>query len=289
MAFRGDDASVLDSIDEDWANFQLPDVPGSEGGDDEDSKGIHGKGRGKARRAGGRAGVVKLAKAKAAKPVKCRGCRKKVQGDEIALNFPGCWGCKRALDNLYKLACKQGEEARKFVSEARVCEEACFDLVQNYMAKCPENAVCAGRRRGTWNLLQYIETVKASSGLLKDQVGEFMSKAVYMEFAPTARGGQKSASEAEAQWADWALRVRTATGPGRFSSNLGGCQGPSHLEAAVHARERCLAAGREQEESDGPGRGQVPVGVVEQARLGNQHGILSSRSGFSHQRRSCFH
>ena len=199
MAFRGDDASVLDSIDEDWANFQLPDVPGSEGGDDENSKGIHGKGRGKARRAGGRAGVVKLAKAKAAKPVKCRGCRKKVQGDEIALTFPGCWGCKRALDNLYKLACKQGEEARKFVSEARVCEEACFDLVQNYMAKCPENAVCAGRRRGTWNLLQYIETVKASSGLLKDQVGEFMSKAVYMEFAPTARGGQKSASEAEAQ------------------------------------------------------------------------------------------
>ena len=213
MAFNADAGSVLDSLDEDWAKFQLqlPDLgPVPDGpGDEEDSKGIHGKGRGKNRRGGGKAGVTKsVAKAKAAKPIKCRGCHKKVQGDEIALNFPGCWSCKRAVDNVYKLACKQGDEARKFVSEARVDEEACYALVQNYMAKCPETTVCTGRRRGPWNLLQYIETVKASSGLLKDQVGEFMSKAVYLEFAPTARGGQKSASEAEAQWAEWMLKVQ---------------------------------------------------------------------------------
>ena len=49
MAFNAAAGSVLDSLDEDWAKFQLqlPDLGPDGPGDEEDSKGIHGKGRGK--------------------------------------------------------------------------------------------------------------------------------------------------------------------------------------------------------------------------------------------------
>ena len=209
MALNPDAVSVLDSIDEDWQNFQIPNL----GGDDDSPESQKKRGRGKAKAKATRASApksnpvpVKKANVKAKKvgPVKCRGCRKKILGDEVAKNFPGCWPCKRPLDNLAKLAARQRSEAQKFV-------EKCYQMVQSYMESCPENpdpTSCVEKRRGSWSLVKYIERVKAASGVIRDRVGEMMSKIVYLEFAPTARGGRKSAAEAEAQWLQWEMQVQ---------------------------------------------------------------------------------
>ena len=204
-----DTASVNDSIDAEWAKFQMPDLSGMEvegNGEGQEGassgKGIHGKGRKAKAKANASSHEIN-------QPVKCRGCRRKVVGDELALNFPGCWPCKRALDNLSKLASRQGEKAQEFVKEARADPDKCYAMVQSYYEKCPEPADGSrpGKKRGTWSLVRYMERVKAASGLVKDRVGELMTKAVYLEFAPTARGGRKSAAEAEAQWLAWETKV----------------------------------------------------------------------------------
>ena len=92
----------------------------------------------------------------------------------------------------------------EFVSEARQCEEKCYGLVQSDNEKCRDSidSTC-GRRRGTWSIVRYMEKVRASSGLVKDCTGELMTKLVYQEFALTARGGRKSAAEADAQCEKW--------------------------------------------------------------------------------------
>ena len=99
---------------------------------------------------------------------------------------------------------RQGEKAQEFVKEARVC----LAMVQSY-EKCPEPADGSrpAKKRDSWSLVRYMERVKAASGLVKDRVGELMTKAVYLEFAPTARGGRKFAAEAESQWLAWETNV----------------------------------------------------------------------------------
>ena len=91
------------------------------------------------------------------------------------------------------------------MKEARVC----LAMVQSYYEKCPEPADGSrpAKKRDSWSLVRYMERVKAASGLVKDCVGELMTKAVYLEFAPTARGGRKSAAEAESQWLAWETNV----------------------------------------------------------------------------------
>lgn len=141
-----------------------------------------------------------------AKP--CRGCRKKVKPTEMAPNWPGCWSCKRALDNISKLASRQGDAQKKFVSEARQDEEKCYNMIQSYMAQCPETLDgCAGKKRGTWSLIRYVERVRAASGIVKDRLGEMMFKKLYIEHAMTIRGGRKSEEQADAQWLEWEAAV----------------------------------------------------------------------------------
>ncbi|CAE7356515.1 unnamed protein product [Symbiodinium sp. CCMP2592] len=221
-ALFADAASVAgDSIDEDWKQFQLPElgqeevdespqVPQASGkrGRKGGGKGKADSGRGQKGQGKGKLGVIKK---QLKGPIKCKGCKKKIPPEQQAPNFPGCWVCKRALDNVWKCACRQGEQAMSFVQECRRDDEACCRLVQSYLKACPEkNATdgsCAGKRRGKWSIVKYMESVRCSSGLVKDCIGEFMSKMLYQEHALTARGGRKSAAEIEAQWENLALET----------------------------------------------------------------------------------
>lgn len=151
----------------------------------------------------------------------CKGCKKKITPEEQAANFPGCKSCKRALDNISKLAARQGKEAVAFFKEQRDDPDKCFSMVQSYMALCPECAEGAkNKKRGTWSVAKYQERVVAASGFVKDKVGEMMGKKLFIEFAQTVRGGRKTDDQALAQWAYWETRI-AAGDPEIFSDYLG--------------------------------------------------------------------
>lgn len=166
-----DVASNLDSIDQEFAAAEANHTPRKRPKADEEpgSSGKEASGKGKAK-----------AKAKAAgKPVKrsvvtkCRGCRKKVEQAELALNWPGCQKCKRALDNVTKMAARQGQDQVEFVRKARQCEDGCFNLIQSYLDVCPESTERRkGCSRGTWSIAKYMERVTAASGMVRDKCGE---------------------------------------------------------------------------------------------------------------------
>ena len=140
---------------------------------------------------------------------KCRGCRKKVEPSEVALNWPGCITCKRALDNITKMAARQGAERAAYVSKARQDEDQCYHMIQSYLEVCPESldGGACGRKRGQWCVVKYIERVKAATGMVRDRCGEMQWEKLYLEFAQTTRGGKLREEEASAKWLEWKDKV----------------------------------------------------------------------------------
>lgn len=199
MALQEDGISHCDSLDAEWSKLKPDEV--------EDAAATPQKAQGKAK---AKAAPKSSTKTRKNALKHCRGCRKKMNQNEFATNWPGCWPCKRALDNITKLAARQGEAQKKFVSKARADKEQCYHMISSYMEKCPEasdGSSSAGRKRGTWSLVKYVERVSAASGLVKDKIGEMMFHKLYLEFAGTIRGGRKSEAEAEAIWRQWEVRV----------------------------------------------------------------------------------
>lgn len=153
----------------------------------------------------------------------CKGCKRKVPAEEQAANFPGCCPCKRALDNIAKLASRQGEKAVAFVKEQREDPEKCYAMVQSYCQLCPEScghSTSKNKKRGSWSVVKYQERIVAASGFVRDKVGEMMPKKLYIEFAMTQRGGRKTDDQAAAQWADWEARAE-ANDPDIFFDHQG--------------------------------------------------------------------
>lgn len=140
---------------------------------------------------------------------KCRGCRKKVEASEVALNWPGCLACKRALDNITKMAARQGAARAAYVSKARQDEDQCYHMIQSYLEVCPESldGASCGRKRGQWSVVKYIERVKAATGMVRDRCGEMQWEKLYLEFAQTTRGGKLREEEASAKWLEWKDKV----------------------------------------------------------------------------------
>ena len=151
--------------------------------------------------------VKSVAKNKAGKGPKhriCKGCRKKIPVEQCPHGFNGCFPCKRALDNITKLAARQGEQQQEFVRTSRADDDKCFAMVQSYLEACPESLENAsGKKRGQWSIVRYMERVTAATGLLKDAVGEMMWFKLYVEFAQTTRGGRLTDDQAVAKWKQW--------------------------------------------------------------------------------------
>ena len=213
--------SIMDSLDEGWLAQQeaSPETPAKKRKQSDSEPGssekVHpnakvraaAKAKAKAKSQGVKRTVVK----------KCKGCRKKLAPGEAAPNWPGCWACKRSLDNICKLAKKQGPKAVEWVSEVRADPDdtRLYNMIQSYIEKCPESDEAGGstmgRRRGKWCLIKYIERVKAASGLVRDCEGEMMWEKLWMEFSQTARGGKLTEEAAQSQWNSWVTAVNDKT------------------------------------------------------------------------------
>ncbi|CAE7285935.1 unnamed protein product [Symbiodinium sp. CCMP2456] len=205
--------SVLDSIDECW-NAQQGDLvetpPKKRRGAANSEPGSSEKGHVNAKAKAKSSAAKAKAKAQVRRSIvkKCKGCRKKLAPGEAAPNWPGCWGCKRSLDNICRLAKKQGPKAEAWVSEVRsdADDTRLYNMIQSYNEKCPESnegGPTCGRKRGKWCLIKYIERVKAAS--------EMMWEKLFMEFSQTVRGGKMTEEAAQNQWNTWVTAVKNNT------------------------------------------------------------------------------
>lgn len=117
MAGLASDAqSMCDSIDAEWRKF-------NEAADDTAESPAAAPKKRPAPKAKAKEAAAKAGKRRKCAPRPCRGCRIKIKPEEMANNWPGCWPCKRALDNITKLASRQGKKQQEFVSQARVDED----------------------------------------------------------------------------------------------------------------------------------------------------------------------
>lgn len=209
--------SNLDSVDAEM-QLMLQNLAAQQPPKGGKGKGRGGKGRGTAQPAAGEddtssqttpaAKTRTSGKGGGAKFRVCKGCWVKIPVSDLAPNFPGCWKCKSALDNINRLAMKQGAKAIAFVKKQREDPDACHQMVMNYLEHCPEsNEGGKGRKRGQWSVTKYQERITAGSGIIRDRLGEMMPKKLYLEFAKTARGGGKSDEQAESQWLEWETKI----------------------------------------------------------------------------------
>lgn len=150
----------------------------------------------------------------------CKGCRVKLRIEDCVNNFPGCWACKRVLHNITKMAARQGDDAKKFVEDARKDDDKCFNMAQSYLEKCPELGDSGAKRRGPWALAQYIERVRASTRVVRDRAGEMMWEKLFLEWASTTRGGRLGDEEAAKRWKEYE-EAAARKDPSTFCDNNG--------------------------------------------------------------------
>lgn len=136
----------------------------------------------------------------------CRGSRKWYPIAEMPPNSPNfSWECKRALDNIWKKAKKEGTKAMEFVKKQRQSDHGVWAMCQNYLDRCPDDRACW--ERGEWHLVQYMEFVYSRQEVLYDEEGIMMWEKQWLEFASTTAGGRLSDKDAEARWAGWVALV----------------------------------------------------------------------------------
>ena len=137
-----------------------------------------------------------------------QGLSQKLAPGEAAPNWPGCFPCKRALDNITKAASRQGPKSVTFVQSCRQDDDKLYNLIQSYLDSCPEATEHhPGKKRGVWSVVRYEERIRAASGIVKDAVGEMMWYRLYMEYSGTVRGGRLPEDVASARWAEWERKI----------------------------------------------------------------------------------
>ena len=80
-------------------------------------------------------------------------------------------------------------------------------LITAYYDKVGKPTAGARKQRGgpRFSLVEYKETIKASSYIDVYSAGRMMWKRQYVEWAQTLDGGKKTEKQAEAQWNDWVI------------------------------------------------------------------------------------
>ena len=135
----------------------------------------------------------------------CRGCHGTFDSDKLSTASVFCLDCKRALDRIYGIAKAQGKSAQTWLSATREDAEGVFHTLRNYYSKTGRPMPGEKKKRGgdKWDVLEYMEVCRASTGTLTESVGKMMWKRQYLEFAESTAGGKLSTQQAERQWLDW--------------------------------------------------------------------------------------
>ena len=122
--------------------------------------------------------------------------------DKWPIGCPRCRTCKRAIDNLAYCAHVQKQE--EWWKEVRKDEPQLRELVKKYLDQCPDAGNAASKKSGSFNLVRYIENVKASSAVINEDEGIMMHKTRFLAWAQTEANpdGALSKAQAEQKWSE---------------------------------------------------------------------------------------
>lgn len=116
---------------------------------------------------------------------KCKICKKWFCLTEFPLNSSYCVEDKRTIDCLYKQAAAQGKS--EWFAEVRQDPDRLAALVMKYEERCPKLGPKA--KRGTFNLVTFIEEFEATSQVKNAADGKLMWWGEYLHFARKPKGG----------------------------------------------------------------------------------------------------
>ncbi len=135
----------------------------------------------------------------------CRGCRKWLPPEEFAANQTYHFVCKRMRDNISKACARQNEsEWFKLIEQD---DMKFHELLTEYNKRNPECDQGKGKRaKGKLVVAMLKRIVETSSEILRDDVGELMTKDEFIEWSVTLKGGRRTATEACHVWDEMAAR-----------------------------------------------------------------------------------
>ena len=120
--------------------------------------------------------------------------------EERVPGFQCCRPTKRAYDSLARLAEKQKEHA--WWSEVKSNEKRLRSVIAAYMKQSPDG-VGRGKKKSSFKIAEYRETIEASTSVQKRVAGKMMWKEEWIVFAGSVQGGYKQRPVAEGEWDQW--------------------------------------------------------------------------------------
>ena len=127
----------------------------------------------------------------------CRGCGCSLPADQFALNQNLHFECKKARDNVWKLAKRQNSLG--WFQQVEQDEERFAQLLTRYKQQSSAGD-SGGKSKGKFSLAAVKESWQASTQVLTDDVGEMMCEEEYFDFARTIKGGKHSSTQAKLKW-----------------------------------------------------------------------------------------
>ena len=136
----------------------------------------------------------------------CRACGQTKPEGEFALNQVVDTWCKKALDNIGRMARAQGPDALEFFKDAKADPAKCKKMLDSY-GKAYKNWTAGKTSKLVWSIVQYKERAKAESGVMLSGNSQLMWERQAIKFWMSVDGGALSETEAEAKWSALAARV----------------------------------------------------------------------------------
>ena len=127
----------------------------------------------------------------------CKVCLKKIPLKDMPENSAKCAEDKSYAESLWRLAKQQGQ---KEWYHSIVNDEKIRQAILAYKTKSP--AYMPSKKKGTFEIAVYTETLKMLTEFVMTQKGEMMWEGLFTEFYMSARGGSHSKDEATAKWAE---------------------------------------------------------------------------------------
>jgi hypothetical protein len=136
----------------------------------------------------------------------CRGCNKKFdyEASSTATDFDN--DCKRTLDRLRVIAENEGADAVSCFKTAFADTPKLQKMLKAYWAKLggvPKKGVRTKAGAPKFSVTQYMESMKASSGIEWRGRGRMMWEKAWLEYAQSVEGGKHTEDQAQTTWNEW--------------------------------------------------------------------------------------
>ncbi|CAE7037690.1 unnamed protein product [Symbiodinium sp. CCMP2456] len=136
----------------------------------------------------------------------CRACGCTKPEGEFAVNQNMDMSCKKALDNISRMAKQQGPHAMQFVAEAKADPTKLRKMLDSY-GKAHKMWTSGKTPKIQWSVVTYMETVLTETGVQYSGNSKMMWEKQAVLFWMSIEGGCMSEEDAEAKWKSLAGRL----------------------------------------------------------------------------------